>query len=96
MCCAEVHQVILSIVIGMLGISFGTFGTFPLNQGLFLGDLSLWSFLELGNLKFRPPLCFSWLGPTFSTSQGPMTGFNHKSCLPRSLRGCYWARRTIS
>lgn len=94
-CCAKVHQVILSIVIGTLGISFGTFGTFPLN-GPFLGDLSLWSLMESGNLKFRPPLCFSWLGPTVSTSQGPMTGLSHRSCLPRSLRGCYWDLRTIS
>ena len=80
---------ILSIMVGILGISFGLLGSFPLD-GPFL-DVS-WvvtslPFLESGNLKLRPQLSLSWLGPTVPTSQVLMTGLNNGSCLLRDLRG---------
>lgn len=62
MCWAK-GQEMPSTGIGMLVISFGTFATFPLD-GWCLGGLSLWTLLESVNLKRRPPLSLSWLGPT--------------------------------
>lgn len=53
MCWAKGHLVILSTVVGKLGISFGALGSFLLDAdssvpGWRLGGLSLWSFQESG------------------------------------------------
>ena len=64
---AKGHQVILSAMVGNVRNFLWNTRSFPLGwsiPGWCLGGLSLWSFLETGNLKLRPLLSLTWLGPT--------------------------------